>query len=303
MRAIQIFYCYAHEDKEFLNDLERHLEALRRSGKIITWFDRDIHPGSDWAQEIDLHLNTADIVLLFVSADFIFSNYCWGVEMKRALEMHKADEAHVIPIILRPVDWKETPIGELQALPTEGRPVTKWRSRDEAFLDVSKEIRRLVEALSPQTQQAKEQWVDKGNKLYHANRYEKAMEAYDQAIRLDPNDGVVYCYQGYALLHLKRYEAALVACDQVLRLDPNDLIACYHRGHALLHLKRYDEALAAYEQTIQLDPGFAAAYYNKGQALRWLAQQAYKKARELGFAEYSAAEKGAGVRTRRVDSF
>ncbi len=64
MRALQIFYCYAHDDKEFLNDLERHLGALRRSKQIITWFDREIQPGSDWAQEIDLHLDTADIVLL-----------------------------------------------------------------------------------------------------------------------------------------------------------------------------------------------------------------------------------------------
>lgn len=182
-----------------------------------TWFDREIEPGSDWAHEIDLHLDTADIVLLFVSADFISSDYCWGVEMRRALERYQANEARVIPIIVRPVAWEETPIGELQALPTNGRPVTKWRSRDEAFLDVSKGIRRVVESFSPKTQQAKVQWVDKGEMLYRANRYGKALEAYEQAI--------------------------------------------------------------------QLDPSFAAAYYNKGRALRGLAQQAYKKAREVGYAD------------------
>jgi predicted DNA-binding transcriptional regulator YafY len=67
--------------------------------------------------------------------------------MCRALERHKAGDSRVIPVILRPVDWKETPIGDIQALPANGKPVTTWRNRDEAFHNVAKGIAEVVKVL------------------------------------------------------------------------------------------------------------------------------------------------------------
>ena len=63
---------------------------------------------------------TSEIILLLISPNFMHSDYCYSIEMRRALERHERGEARVIPVILRPVDWKGTPIGELQALPTDG---------------------------------------------------------------------------------------------------------------------------------------------------------------------------------------
>jgi TIR domain len=80
------------------------LSTLRRQCEIAEWHDRQIVAGSDWARDIDAHLDSADVVLLLLSADFIASDYCWGVEMRRALERHGSGEAVVIPVILRPVD-------------------------------------------------------------------------------------------------------------------------------------------------------------------------------------------------------
>src|SRR6266702_5904265 len=146
-RMIKIFYSYSSADAPLQNELERHLEVLKRSGQITTWHDREIQPGVEWKREIDTYLNAADIILLLISPDFLASDYCYSVEMRRALERHKAGEAYVIPIILRPVDWEETPIALLQALPTNGQPITIWRNRDKAFLDVVKGIDKLVKIL------------------------------------------------------------------------------------------------------------------------------------------------------------
>ena len=63
------------------------------------------------------------------------------------MERHERGEARVIPIILRPTDWRETPFDKLQALPTNDKPITKWSNRDDAFLDVVKGIREAVETL------------------------------------------------------------------------------------------------------------------------------------------------------------
>ena len=52
------------------------------------------------------NLDAADVILLLISPDFIASDYCYEREMKRAMERHRKSEARVIPVILRPCDWK-----------------------------------------------------------------------------------------------------------------------------------------------------------------------------------------------------
>src|SRR2546421_9745171 len=99
-----VFYSYAHEDESLRNELEKHLSLLQRRGIITTWHDRKIVPGTDWAYAIDSHLNEATIILLLVSPDFMASDYCYSIEMDRALKRHQAGKARVIPIILRSVD-------------------------------------------------------------------------------------------------------------------------------------------------------------------------------------------------------
>src|SRR5437773_7788304 len=100
-KAITIFYCYAREDKTLRDELDKHLTPLRRSGLITSWYDREVSPGEEWEKEIDAHLNTAHIVLLFVSPDFVDSDYCYGKEMIRALESHDTGDARVILILMR----------------------------------------------------------------------------------------------------------------------------------------------------------------------------------------------------------
>jgi hypothetical protein len=86
--------------------------------------------------------------LLLISSDFMASKYCWNKEVEVALERHRAGTARVIPVILRSVSWHEdTPLGNLQALPTGAKPVTLWSDEDEALTDVGQGIRKVVETL------------------------------------------------------------------------------------------------------------------------------------------------------------
>ena len=143
-RAIEVFYSYAHEDERLQKRLEKQLSLLKRQGQITNWHNREITAGMEWTREIDKHLNAAQIILLLVSPDYISSDYCYSVEMGRAIERHKRGEAHLIPVLLRPAHWKGAPFGELKALPTNNRPVTRWSNLDEAFLDVARGIQKAV---------------------------------------------------------------------------------------------------------------------------------------------------------------
>jgi tetratricopeptide (TPR) repeat protein len=146
--AVSVFLSYAHEDELLLRQLEKHLSGLQRQELISTWHDRKIVPGTSWAGEIDAHLEQASVILLLVSADFLASGYCYQVEMQRALERHEAGEARIIPIIVRPADWRHAPFAQLQALPTDAKAITTWHNQDEAFVDVVAGIRRAIEDLS-----------------------------------------------------------------------------------------------------------------------------------------------------------
>ncbi len=143
--SVKIFYSYSHVDEKLRDELNKHMSLLRRTGIISSWYDREIEAGNELNQEIKEHLEAADIILLLVSPDFIHSEYCYGIEMTRAMERHESRSARVIPIVLRPVDWHDAPFGKLLALPKDGKPITIWENQDEAFVDIVKEIRRICE--------------------------------------------------------------------------------------------------------------------------------------------------------------
>jgi hypothetical protein len=146
-QPIRVFISYSHSDEAFRARLTTSLAMMARQNLIESWHDRRITAGQEWRAEIQSEFERADVILLLFSPDFIFSQYCYDVEATRALVRHSKGECVVIPIIIRPCEWLETPFGELQALPRDGRPVSKWADPDEAFLDVARGIRALVISL------------------------------------------------------------------------------------------------------------------------------------------------------------
>ncbi len=149
-KGIKIFFSYAHKDEDLRDELIKHLSEWKRQGLISIWHDRNINAGTEWQREIDIHLNTAQIILLLVSPDFMASEYCSSIEAQRAMERHEAGTACVIPVILRPVHWQDAPFGKLYALPTNAEPVRspRWHSQDEAFFDVAKGIYTVITELN-----------------------------------------------------------------------------------------------------------------------------------------------------------
>jgi TIR domain len=142
--AYTVFISYSHKDKEFITGLLTHLNNLRRQGVINAWYDGDIVAGTEWRTLITKHVNTDQIILLLISADFMNSDFCYSVEMGRAIERHNAGEARVIPILVRPTDFDGAPFAELQMLPSEAKAISLWPDRDAAFLNVVKGIRKSI---------------------------------------------------------------------------------------------------------------------------------------------------------------
>ncbi|GCE10818.1 toll/interleukin-1 receptor domain-containing protein [Tengunoibacter tsumagoiensis] len=144
--GVKVFYSYSHKDEDLREELQTHLALMRRQQIIAEWHDRALLAGDTWPDEIDEHLETADVILLLISANFIASEYCYGKEMKRALERREAGEALVIPIYLKSTDMKGAPFASIQGVPRDQIPVvsSRWHHRDEAWLHVTKALRAAI---------------------------------------------------------------------------------------------------------------------------------------------------------------
>src|SRR5450759_2682206 len=103
--TVELFCSYSHKDALLQQQFGKHTAILRRNNWVTIWTDRNIGAGDEWAGEIDSHLETAQIVVLLVSSDFMDSEYCYTKEMTRAMERQDAGEAKVIPVIVRPCLW------------------------------------------------------------------------------------------------------------------------------------------------------------------------------------------------------
>jgi hypothetical protein len=145
LRVTQAFISYSHRDEKSLDRLHTHLALLRREKLIATWYDRNILAGSNFDRDIATRLKDSDLFLALLSPDFLASDYCYEKEMDVALKRHEEGSLRVVPIVLEPCDWKSSPLGRLKALPKDGKPISLWTNENVAYLDVTTELRRLLD--------------------------------------------------------------------------------------------------------------------------------------------------------------
>ena len=139
-----IFFSYSHADELLRDQLAKHLAILQRQGLIETWHDRRIKAGDNIDHLIMRELELSDVILLLVSSDFLASDYCYDVEMQRAMARQEAGEARVIPVILRHCGWHDAPFGKLNATPKDGKPIRSFSDVDEGFLQVVQAIKNAL---------------------------------------------------------------------------------------------------------------------------------------------------------------
>lgn len=147
-KPVKIFISYAHKDEKFKDELELHLKILQRRGIIETFSDREVRPGEVWESEISAKLLEAEIVLFLISPDFVGSDYMWDGEVKSALNRYWKDTLVIIPILVRPADIKGLDIDRFQALPTNGKAISQWADRDEAWISVTQGLQETIEAIA-----------------------------------------------------------------------------------------------------------------------------------------------------------
>ncbi len=146
-KSIAVFYSYAQSDQNMLAELDERLIMLKREGLITVWSDQMMQPGQNQAYEIRTHLESAQVILLLISASYLANDECYA-QLQRAEERAQTDGVTVVPVLARHAPGlKKTPTVGRRTLPADGRPITSWTNRDQAYSDVADGIRQVVESL------------------------------------------------------------------------------------------------------------------------------------------------------------
>ncbi len=158
--------------------------------------------------------------------------------------------------------------------------IEKWRS-----------IAKVAEGVDSQLQARA--WFSVGYLHGQEDHWKEAINAYNESIRLRPDNAVAYSNRGVAKRNLGQYKAALTDSNKAIKLDPDNAAAYNNRGYAKTNLGQYEEALTDSNKAIKLDPDNAAAYDTRGVAKAGLgrlneAREDYQKA--LALAQESGNE-------------
>lgn len=143
--VVRIFVSYGHTNAAAQEKLQIHLAQLKRD-EVQTWFDGDMHAGDRLDTEISRKLRAAHVFVALISPEYRHSHWC-QLEYKRARGPRARNAMRVVVVIVRPCDWKVTAASELKVLPRDGRPISGWRTADDAFNDVTQGLRGAVRAV------------------------------------------------------------------------------------------------------------------------------------------------------------
>jgi formylglycine-generating enzyme required for sulfatase activity len=226
--AVKVFISYSHKDEDLRKELDTHLKILERQGYISPWHDRKIEAGDEWKKEITTYLENADVILLLVSANFLASDFCYDIETKRALERQKADGALIVPIILKPCAWKESPVSSFQVMPKDGKPISIWNDQDLAFTDITEKLKEKAKQL-----------IERRKQQHLQTQQQAAREEYRQKLEEYLADGVLSALEQENLQELA----------QARGIAPTD--AEEMNTQALNQRQEYEEKLERYRQAFE----------------------------------------------------
>lgn len=279
-KPFKVFITYSHKDKQAKDDLVEAFAVMVQNDQIglgdeiVLWHDGKLIPGDEWREAILNNLKEADILLYLVSRTSLASKNS-NKELVEALS--KIDHRiNTIPVILEPCDWQKHQLGEFQALPKNGKPISMWDHPEDGWQSVVNGIREVVRRMSASTQPGARKdlfiesysksdvYVNRGTVKLSLNRHKEALADYDKAIRLNLQHADAYLSRGNVKLNLGCYEEAIKDLDRAVRLDPQHADAYLSRGNVKQILGAYSEALADYKEAIKINPQQATVYSSSG---------------------------------------
>ncbi len=144
MEPLKLVYSSAPADIAFRDQLSKHLRPLVQEGLLVEWHEQQIAPGTSVEEERRRAWQTADILVLLISADYFLPATYREAELRAALERQERGRLLVLPVLLRPCFWQTSVLGTLQMLPRGGEPLAQLKDHDAACTEIVQELHRRI---------------------------------------------------------------------------------------------------------------------------------------------------------------
>jgi len=99
---------------------------------------------------------------------------------------------------------------------------------------------------------------------YKSGKYDKALEYFNEALKIDPEDIDSLTGKGMVLLKQQNIKGSIDCFNRVLKINEKDVRALYYKGLALYYDEKYEEAIKYYEEVLKINPKYADAWNGKG---------------------------------------
>ena len=153
----EIFLSYSHKDESYKDEFVKHLSGLKRLNIIDIWDDRQVKIGDKWDEKIKKHLSDSDIVFFLMSPDFLASEYINDTEIKNTIERHNKNEVRIVPVFVRPCDFKSSILSDFQGVPRDSKYISLWDNQDSAFVQIIQELKKILYEFKPNEQPRRKQ--------------------------------------------------------------------------------------------------------------------------------------------------
>src|SRR3954452_9791992 len=145
---VRVFLSYAHEDAAWRDKVLKHLGWLRNTNQLAVFDDRQIKPGAQWDVTIKEQLESASIIIVLISPDFVNSRYCGVVELLSALKRVESGSARLVAIVCDHVALSTLSVAKHQCLPQDERndlkPLVDWPNPNVPLAAVAEKISAML---------------------------------------------------------------------------------------------------------------------------------------------------------------
>ena len=268
----KVFISYVRENSEIV---DRFCQELRVHG-IQVWLDRnDIGPGSRWKRAIRQAIQEGAFFIACFSREYNERDGPYmNEELTIAIEelrQRPIDQAWFIPVKLNECEIPDRDIGGGETL-RDLQYVNLYEDWESNLQDILKVVQpassKTINAITIEWSEglnAVEEFF-KGLTYQNRRNYERAVEHYTEALRLNPQLAEAYINRGNTYLNIGDFDRALSDYTEAIRIKPNFAMAYNNRGNAYAKKGDYDRAIEEYTKAIEINPDSAEAYYNRGNA-------------------------------------
>lgn len=140
----RIFIGSAPDDISHVATLKKYLKLYERQNLIQVWDEGQINAGDLRQNRIEQELHNAEIILLLFTANLVAEDFIWGTPMNQVLEKVRRREVQLIPILVSPCPFSDTPFAAYAAVPERNKPISSYNNKDEAWNLVVEQIKRSI---------------------------------------------------------------------------------------------------------------------------------------------------------------